>query len=510
MFDQDLAALDAVLGDIKPAKSSAPPNAPKVEQAVLTALCESPDALRTALSIFRTSAVFYQPLHMAMFEAAFELNRTGQAVDVVSITEQMRSAGSLSLVGGEEAVVKSATATGKPASIETHCRKLLEYYTLRQVQAVAQQIIRDVMDRTQSPLELLAKAQTTLGACTDTLTTKDAKGADELFDPAFERIKLAMEAKGLVGVPSGILSLDRLTGGWRGGNLIIIAARPGMGKTSLALNFARNAAVDFDEPGIFFTLEMSDEELEIKMIATETGCTSSQLGKGHLPDGRTLDQLRTDSRKLRTSKLLFDDTASLTVAQLRAKVARRVAEGRCKWVIVDYLQLMTGTSGKGGNREQEISAISRGLKLCAKENNIPVIALSQLSRAVEARADKRPQLSDLRESGAIEQDADVVLFPFRAEYYGITEDDMGNPTAGRAELIVAKHRNGPVDTVTVNCDIATGKFFDDQPDWSQFADVSEKKATDLPPSTFEDSPAPPAPQSFRQLSLDEANSEPPF
>ncbi|GAC1372624.1 MAG: replicative DNA helicase [Hymenobacter sp.] len=458
-----------------------------MEKAVLCAILTHADGLRQVLTLLKSTEAFYQPAHQLVFAAVRELHRNGGAVDYLSVIEQLRSMGRLEAAGGAEAVQRLASGAA-PVSVETHCHKLLEYFTLRQVLAAAQQMMRDVQDRTQAPLAVLAKATRSLSACTDTLSTKQSSTSKALYDPAFTLIEKAMQSNGLTGVPSGLIEIDKLTGGWQKSDLIILAARPGMGKTTLALNIARNAVVDFQIAVAFFSLEMGELQLELKLIAAETQCTSSELLRGRLPFGKTLPVLREESRHLVSDHLHIDDSSSLTISQFRAKAARLVAMFNIGLIVVDYLQLMSGESGgKGGNREQEISTISRGMKQCAKELNVPIIALSQLSRAVEARADKRPGLSDLRESGAIEQDADMVIFPFRPEYYDIEQDAEGNSTKGTAEIIIAKHRNGPVDTVHVRCDMATSRFFSPEPDWAEFGDPLPK-ATNLPASNFDNEP----------------------
>lgn len=468
----------------------APPHSTEVEKAVISALLTSPDALRVALSLLKTSEAFYQPLHRHIFEAATYLHNAGMAVDYLSVSERMRETHRLPATGGANAVA-ALSGGGLTLDVETHALKLLEYYTLRQVLSAAQQMIRDVQDRSQAPLEILAKSQQAISTCVDALSIKKSQTLSTLYPVAFEHIRKAMDTKsGITGVEAGLIEMDTVTGGWQPGNLIILAARPGAGKTTLALNMARHAAVRFEKPGAFFSLEMGEIELTLKLISAETLCTTNELTKGKLPEGKTLEGLMHEAALLKTTRLLVDDSSSLTLGQFRAKAARLKAEQDIQWIIIDYLQLMSNpaTGTKGGNREQEIASISRGLKQTAKELQIPIIALAQLSRASETRADKRPMLSDLRESGAIEQDADVVVFPFRPEYYGITEDEHGNSTLGTAEIIFAKHRNGPTDTVHVLCDMATSRFYSPEPDWSSFAEVVGPDNKRLPASTFEQEP----------------------
>jgi replicative DNA helicase len=283
----------------------------------------------------------------------------------------------------------------------------------------------------------------------------------ELYDRVVDKIVAASQVEsGITGVPSGLWALDRITGGWQPGNLIIEAARPGMGKTSLMLATARKAvAAGF--PGMISSLEMSSEELVTKLLATELQYTTNQLTRGIGLTKEEAESIRERGAALRRMGLVLDDTPGINIEELRAKATKAKQEHGITWLAVDYLQLATARAGKGGNREQEISAISRGLKLIAKELHIPVIALSQLSRDTEKRGgDNKPKLSDLRESGAIEQDADLVIFPYRPEYYKIMEDEMGNPTNDLTELIVAKHRNGGLGTALVRSVMRTGSYSD--------------------------------------------------
>ena len=285
-----------------------------------------------------------------------------------------------------------------------------------------------------------------------------ARTLGEMFHVAVDEVVAATKAPaGITGVPSGLAALDHITGGWQASDLVIIAARPGMGKTSLTLAMACMAEAA-GRPGLFVTLEMGAMQLVKKALATASGNTTSQLTRGVGLSPAEAEDLRTSAAALAGSRLLLDDTPAISFGELRAKAAKAVAEHGIQIVYVDYLQLMSGD--KNGNREQEIGSISRGLKLLAKELNVPVIALAQLSRAVETRPDKKPLLSDLRESGSIEQDADLVIFVHRPEYYGVTQDTAGNSTTGLTELIIAKHRNGSLGNPIVRSDMATGRYED--------------------------------------------------
>ena len=302
-----------------------------------------------------------------------------------------------------------------------------------------------------------------------------------MVSEAYKQIEAArLHGTGITGVQSGFTELDRITSGWQRSDLIILAARPGMGKTAFVLSLARNAAIGFNRPVAVFSLEMSSVQLVQRMIASETGIASDKLRKGTL-DNTEWQKLVSMTGKLSSAPIFIDDTPSLSVFDLRSKCRRLKQMHNIELIIIDYLQLMRAElDNKGGNREQEISAISRSLKAIAKELNVPIIALSQLSRAVEARGgSKRPQLSDLRESGAIEQDADMVTFIYRPEYYGMEFDEDNNPTKGVAEIIIAKHRNGALDTVRLKFINHLAKFTDLDDSESSF-DSPAGSVTDYP------------------------------
>ena len=344
------------------------------------------------------------------------------------------------------------------ANIEFHARIVSQKYIQRELIKISSEIITNAYDETADIFDLLDTAEKSLFEVAQNNLRRDTQKIDDIMRTAVDALeKLRDRTDSLTGVPSGFTALDRVTSGWQPSDLVIIAARPAMGKTAFVLSCARNAAVLHDRPVAVFSLEMSSLQLVNRLISGETEIEQEKLKRGTLAD-HEWTQLHSRIGKLTVAPLLIDDTPALNVFEFRAKCRRLKAQYDIQMVIVDYLQLMHGKAdGKGGNREQEIGSISRALKSVAKELNIPVIALSQLSRAVESRpaASKRPQLSDLRESGSIEQDADMVLFLYRPEYYGLTEDENGNSTAGIAEIIIAKHRNGELATVPLKF---VGKF----------------------------------------------------
>jgi replicative DNA helicase len=308
-------------------------------------------------------------------------------------------------------------------------------------------VIKSSYDETKDVFEVLNEAENGLFKITEGNLKKSYTSVKDAVHEAIEEITIASQNKdGVSGVPSGFTELDRLTSGWQKSDMIVLAARPGMGKTAFVLSMARNTAVEYGQGVAVFSLEMSSVQLTKRLMAMETGLSSEKLKKG-FTEQKDWDQLHENIGKLADAPIFIDDTPALSIFELRAKCRRLKSQHDIQLVIIDYLQLMTAGI-KSGNREQEISMISRSIKEIAKELNVPIIALSQLSRSVETRGgDKRPMLSDLRESGAIEQDADMVCFIYRPEYYGLVEDENGMPTEGVGEIIVAKHRNGSLDTV---------------------------------------------------------------
>lgn len=439
-----------------------PPSDAAIEAAVLGAILLEAHALPTAQELLRANVeVFYYPAHRCVFRAILALVGASRHVDQLTVVQQLREAGELDKAGGLGGVAALTLYIQGAAHLTTHCAVLVDLYTKRQIWAVAQQWLAQAFNPVTSSQELLGQAYATLNTLSTALQVRRPQLVGEVFDRVVDKIVAASQVEsGITGVPSGLWALDQITGGWQPGNLIIEAARPGMGKTSLMLATARKA-VEAGRPGMISSLEMSIDELVTKLLATELGYTTNQLTRGIGLTSQEAESVRTRGAAIRQLKLLLDDTPSIHIEELRAKATKAKAEHGIEWLAVDYLQLASARTGRGGNREQEISAISRGLKLIAKELHIPVIALSQLSRDTEKRGgDKKPQLNDLRESGAIEQDADLVIFPYRPEYYGILEDEMGNPTSDLTELIVAKHRNGGLGTAVVRSVMRTGSYSD--------------------------------------------------
>jgi replicative DNA helicase len=443
-----------------------------LEEAVLGAAMLEKAAVRVVLGIVKSEDFFYKPSHQAVFKAINELFHAGKPVDILTVTVQLRENGDLEKVGGAHGVAQMTTRINSSANLEYHLHKLSELYTKRELWKLSKGISERALNPMIDPFDLLSEMSKGLAGTLDNMITKKPILMSQAYAEAIAKIQQGIGQNGLVGIPSGLPSIDKLTGGWRNSDLTIIAARPAMGKTAVALQYAKNAAVDYGKRVAFFSLEMSRLQLMYRLIAMESEFTNSQLSKSQLTV-EDLEEVVIMTQSLQSNNLILDDTPGLTIVELRTKALKLKADHDIELIIVDYLQLMMG-KGEGkdnSNREREIASISRGLKLVAKELDVPVIALSQLSRAVESRGDKKPQLSDLRESGSIEQDADTVCFLYRPEYYGIMQDEQGIPTAGTLHHIFAKHRNGPLDTIITRCDLAHNRISDytveevPQPDW---------------------------------------------
>ncbi|MGB5436143.1 MAG: replicative DNA helicase [Maribacter sp.] len=437
-----------------------PPQAVDLEEVVLGAMMIDKKGVDEVIDILHPE-VFYKDAHRFIYEAIFKLFETSEPVDLLTVSSQLKKDGKLELVGGDFYLIKLTQKVASSAHIEFHARIILQKYIQRSLIKISSEIIEDAYDDGTDVFDLLDEAESKLYDVTQGNLKRSAETAQNLVIQAKKRIEEIANKEGLSGIPSGFDKLDKLTSGWQPSDLIIVAARPGMGKTALTLSMARNIAVNSNIPVAFFSLEMSSVQLITRLISSETGLSSEKLRTGRL-EKHEWEQLNVKVKTLEKAPLFIDDTPSLSIFDLRAKARRLASQHGIKMVIIDYLQLMTaGGSQKGGNREQEISTISRNLKALAKELNLPVIALSQLSRAVETRGgSKRPILSDLRESGAIEQDADIVSFIYRPEYYKIEEwdDEERTPTQGQAEFIVAKHRNGGLDNIRLKFIGQLGKF----------------------------------------------------
>jgi len=443
-------------------KGKIPPQAIDLEEVVLGAMMIDKRGVDEVIDILHPD-VFYKKEHQHIFEAIFNLFKEGLPIDLLTVSSRLKKEKSLELVGGDYYLIQLTQKVSSSAHIEFHARIIIQKFIQRSLIKISTEIIEDSYDEGTDVFDLLDTAESKLYEITQGNIKKSTISAQDLVIEAKKKIEEIANKEGMSGIPSGFSKLDKLTSGWQPSDLIIIAARPGMGKTAFSLSMARNIAVEHNIPVAFFSLEMSSLQLITRLISSETTLSSEKLRTGNL-EKHEWEQLNVKVKGLEKAPLFIDDTPSLSIFDLRAKARRLASQHGIKLIMVDYLQLMTaGGNSKGGNREQEISTISRNLKALAKELNIPVIALSQLSRAVETRGGtKRPLLSDLRESGAIEQDADIVSFIYRPEYYKIDEwdDDDHGPTEGQGEFIVAKHRNGGLDEIRLKFLGHLGKFED--------------------------------------------------
>ncbi len=438
-----------------------PPQAVELEEAVLGALMLERDSI-IGVQEYLNADAFYTEEHKIIFQAIVSLAMELKPIDLYTVTERLKSRKELKKVGGAPYLVQLTQKVGSAANVEFHAKIIAQKYVQRELIRSATEIQRRSYDEEQDVTELIGFAESEIFKVAEGHVKRSVQASKDILSQALKQIEEASKNESaFIGVPSGFKDIDRVTLGWQPSDLIIIAARPSMGKTAFVLSMARNMAIEHESPVAFFSLEMSSVQLMMRLIVAETGLNGSDVKSGRL----TTEQwrhLESATKPLGTAPLYVDDTPALSVFEFRSKARRLKMQNDVKIIIIDYLQLMTGgVENKNGNREQEVAFISRTLKAIAKELNVPIIALSQLSRATETRGgSKRPQLSDLRESGAIEQDADIVAFIHRPEYYGTTTDENGMPTAGMAEIIIAKHRNGAVTDVSL-------RFLKDQ---ARFAD----------------------------------------
>ncbi len=458
-----------------------PPQAIDLEEAVLGALMLEKEAVNTVIDILQPKS-FYKETHQKIFSAIQGLFSDSQPVDILTVTNKLRLSGELDIIGGAYYITQLTNRVASAANIEFHARIISQKYIQRELIRISSDIITDAYDETTDVFSLLDKAESNLFAVTEGNIRKNYETMSDLLRVAIKQIEEAKNKEsGVIGIASGFTALDRMTSGWQPSDLVIIAARPGMGKTAYVLSLARNAAVDFNIPVAFFSLEMSSIQLVTRLVSAESEISAEKLRSGNLRNDE-IQQIHSKIKGLAEAKLFIDDTPGLSVFELRAKARRLKAKEKIQLLVVDYLQLMTGGGDKkNGNREQEISMISRSLKSIAKELNIPILALSQLNRSVETRGgDKKPQLSDLRDSGSIEQDADMVQFIHRPEYYGLSEDEDHNPTAGVANIIIAKHRNGSTGEIKLKFVAHLAKFQDFEKGMNDFDDFDNANSSSMP------------------------------
>jgi len=426
-----------------------PPQAVELEEPILGAMMLEKGAV--GLIIDRISPeMFYKDVNKSIAQAIYDLYRSGAPVDMKTVVHQLRKTGQLEHVGGAHIVAELTAKVNSSANIEAHAMIIKEQAIKREVIRVASEAVKDSYEDTIDVWKQVDKLEGLVIDLSDMAVAKDYQSVAALVPQAIQEVEDGKNSdQEETGVPSGIKALDKVTAGWQPTDVIVIAARPGMGKTAFALQCALNAAIDFQEPVAFFSLEMGAIQLTNRLISQHSGIPYEDIRRKRVSEHQWPQYIE-KAGEVADAPIFIDDSPGITILELRAKARRMQMKHGIKLIIIDYLQLMSGhDSFKKHNREQEISEISRNIKIIAKELNVPVIELSQLSRAVETRGgNKRPQLSDLRESGAIEQDADVVMFLFRPEYYGLDTGEDGMPLNNYAEIIISKHRNGRLDDVS--------------------------------------------------------------
>ena len=483
-----------------------PPQAPELEASVIGALMIEKDAFSSITDLLRPES-FYSDQHRHIFEAIQALSAKDAPIDVLSVAEQLKLAGKLELAGGVIYLSDLTRRVASAAHIRYHAQIIAQKATARDLITTACQIEEKGYDETQDVDELVEEATAKIFEISQRAQKRDVTHIYPVITEAFDRMRKASENDGNIsGIPSGFTELDKITSGWQKSDLVIIAARPAMGKTAFVLSMAKNIAVDFNIPVAIFSLEMSNVQLVNRLIMNVCEIEGNKIRNGRLTKAEW-DKLDNTIGVLQTAPIYVDDTPGLSVFELQSKARKLVKEHNIQMIIIDYLQLMNANGMSFGSREQEVSIISRNLKGLAKELDIPVIALSQLSRAVEKRDSsnsnvdgKKPLLSDLRESGAIEQDADMVCFIHRPEYYKLYDDGNGKDLRGLGQIIVAKHRNGATDEIWLRF---IGKYTrfqneNDSYDESLYADVQyetkSSKMNMLPQEEYgaklDDMPAP--------------------
>ncbi|MBQ6228292.1 MAG: replicative DNA helicase [Prevotella sp.] len=430
-----------------------PPQSVETERTVLGALMIDKDAFTVVSEILRPET-FYEPRNQKVFAAIQTLSIKEQPVDLVTVTEQLKRDGTLEEVGGQMYIYELTANVASAAHVEFHARILAQKFLARQLIHFASIVETNAFDESNDIELVMQEAEGKLFELSQKNMRLDYTQIDPVVKQAVEIMqRAASNTGGLTGVPSGFTKLDDMTSGWQKSDLIIIAGRPAMGKTSFALSIAKNVAIDQRIPVAFFSLEMNNVQLVNRLISNTCEIEGKKVMNGQLDDA-DWDRFDRNIRKLEGAPLYVDETPGLSIFELRTKARRLAREKKVELIMIDYLQLMNANGMRFGNRQEEVSTISRSLKQLAKELDIPILALSQLNRSVEQRGDaeggKRPQLSDLRESGAIEQDADMVLFVHRPEYYHILNDEKGNDLRGMAQIIIAKHRKGAVGDVLLN------------------------------------------------------------
>jgi replicative DNA helicase len=474
-----------------------PPQAKELEEAVLGAIMLEKGAFDNVSELLRPEC-FYSDAHQRIFRAMQSLTENSSPIDLLTVVEELKRREELEMVGGAYYITRLTNAVVSAANIEAHARIILQKFLQRELIRISGEVIGDAYEESTDVFDLLDHAESKLFEITNNYLRKNFEEFSTVLVKTIERIDdLRKKNEDVTGVPSGFPGMDRVTYGWQQTDLIILAARPAVGKTAFALNLARNAALNPTKPtGVaFFSLEMSAAQLVQRILSAESEIMLEKISRGRLEDHEVQQLYKKGIERLQKAPLFIDDSAALNIFELRAKARRLVSKHNVGLIIIDYLQLMSGSSeNRNTNREQEISTISRNLKGLAKELKVPIIALSQLSREVEKRKDgnKMPQLSDLRESGAIEQDADMVMFLYRPEYYDITTNEMGESNKGETHVRIAKHRNGSLETIKLRAMLHIQKFVEDE--------GSDFGGGDLPAGNWRPVPTEDGPKVFIQKS----------
>ncbi len=443
-----------------------PPQARELEEAVLGAIMLEKAAFDTVVEILKPEC-FYLESHQRIYRAMQSLAQKSQPIDMLTIVEELKFREELEISGGPYYITRLTNAVVSAANIEAHSRIILQKFIQRELIRISGEIIGDAYEDSTDVFDLLDNAEGKLFEITNNHLRKNFDSIDTVLVKTIHRIEdLRNKNEDISGVPSGFSSLDRVTYGWQPTDLIVLAARPSVGKTAFALNLARNAALHPRKatPVAIFSLEMSASQLVQRILSAESEIWLEKIARGKLEEHEMKQLYAKGIQRLARAPIFIDDSAALNIFELRAKCRRLKNKHNVGLIILDYLQLMSGTGeNRNGNREQEISRISRDLKALAKELQVPIIALSQLSREVEKRKEgnKMPQLSDLRESGAIEQDADMVMFLYRPEYYDITANEFGESNKGETHVRIAKHRNGSLETIKLKALLHIQKFMED-------------------------------------------------
>jgi replicative DNA helicase len=444
-----------------------PPQARELEEAVLGAIMLEKTAFDTVVEILKPEC-FYVESHQHIYLAMQSLAQKSQPIDMLTVVEELRFREELEMSGGPYYITRLTNSVVSAANIDAHARIILQKFIQRELIRISGEIISDSYEDSTDVFDLLDDAESKLFEITNNHLRKNFDSIDTVLVKTIQRIEdLRHKNDDISGVPSGFSSLDRITYGWQPTDLIILAARPSVGKTAFALNLARHAALHPTKPTPigFFSLEMSASQLVQRILSAESEIWLEKISRGKLEEHEMKQLYAKGIQRLAQAPIFIDDSAALNIFELRAKCRRLKNKHKVGLIIIDYLQLMSGTGdNRNGNREQEISKISRDLKGLAKELQVPIIALSQLSREVEKRKEgnKMPQLSDLRESGAIEQDADMVMFLYRPEYYDITANEFGESNKGETHVRIAKHRNGSLETIKLRALLHIQKFVDDE------------------------------------------------